>query len=333
MAANARGRGLPILPVVMSGSRNAVRGDRLADSPVPGGGLAPAACAWCGEPFGDGATLLKGRTRCPHCGVATTAPWPTEAELDSAYSGWYRPAGGRFGGFGDRLLRRSRGLLAGRLDSIAPPGRVLDVGSGDGALLDALRALGREGLGLERSSMRPDVLEGDISSVAGPFAAVVFWHSLEHLPEPAVALAHAADRLCPGGVLVAALPNAESLQARAFGDRWFALDLPRHLVHVPAYALVERLQELGLEVERTSHLRGGQVLFGWLHGLVGRVSSELDLYDAIRSPGARQRAGGRVRRVAALGAAVLLVPLAAALTAAEVALRRGGTVYVEARRA
>lgn len=317
----------------MSGPRNAVHGDPLSNPTVAGRARPPAACAWCGEPLGDGATALEGRAVCAHCGVATTAPWPTEAELDSAYAGWYRPPGGRFGGFGDRLLRRSRGVLAGRLDAIAPPGRVLDVGSGDGALLDALRAVGREGLGLERSSTRSDVLEGDVSTVDGPFAAVVFWHSLEHLREPTVALAHAADLLCPGGVLVAALPNAESLQARAFGDLWFALDLPRHLVHVPAYALVERLQELGLEVERTSHLRGGQVLFGWLHGLVGRVSSELDLYDAIRSPGARRRAGGRVRRVAALGAAVLLVPLAAALTAAEVALRRGGTVYVEARRA
>jgi len=57
-----------------------------------------------------------------------------------------------------------------------------------------------------------------------------------------LALRHAAERLHPGGVLVLSLPNAASWQARVFGDRWFALDIPRHLVHIPAAAVVERLE-------------------------------------------------------------------------------------------
>ncbi len=76
------------------------------------------------------------------------------------------------------------------------------------------------------------------------------------------ALARAAELLQPGGVLVVAVPNSDSLQARVFGDRWFALDLPRHLVHLPAETLVRRLNELGLRRGRVSHLRGGQVVFG-----------------------------------------------------------------------
>jgi hypothetical protein len=39
------------------------------------------------------------------------------------------------------------------------------------------------------------------------------------------------------------------------------------------------------------------------------------------------------RRVATLGAATALFPVAALATAVEIAARRGGTVYVEARRA
>ncbi len=131
---------------------------------------------------------------------------------------------------------------------------------------------------------------------------------------------------------MAAMPNAASLQARAFGDRWLALDLPRHLVHVPAGALVQRLRDLGLTVERVSHLRGGQVVFGWLHGLVGSLPGRPDLYDAIRRPAARRRPLSAGRRVALLAAATLLLPVAAVLGLAEAALRRGGSVYVEARR-
>jgi hypothetical protein len=128
------------------------------------------------------------------------------------------------------------------------------------------------------------------------------------------------------------VPNTASLQARVFGDRWFHLDLPRHLVHLPAAALTARLRSLGLAVTRVSHWRGGQVLFGWLHGLVGALPGRLDLYDAIRRPEARSRPMPGHRRALALAAAVALSPLAALASALEVALRRGGTVYVEARR-
>ena len=54
-------------------------------------------------------------------------------------------AGGlRFGLVGDALLRRSRAAMAGRIDEVAPPGPVLDVGAGEGTLIDALRAKGYE---------------------------------------------------------------------------------------------------------------------------------------------------------------------------------------------
>jgi hypothetical protein len=131
---------------------------------------------------------------------------------------------------------------------------------------------------------------------------------------------------------VIAMPNAESLQARAPGARWFALDLPRHIVHVPAAALLERLRGLGLRVERVSQLRGGQAAFGWLHGLVALLPGDLDLYDAIRRPGARRGPLPARRRAAALAAGALLLPVAIAFALAEAALRRGGSVYVEARR-
>jgi SAM-dependent methyltransferase len=269
---------------------------------------------------------------CPACGVATTDPWPTEAELERAYADWYRPSAGRFSGPGDKLLRRSRATLARRLAEIAPPGRVLDVGSGDGVLLDALRASGREALGIERNSDRPDVVETDLSELEPPWAAVVFWHSLEHLPEPTASLREAARLLAPRGVLVIAVPNAASLQARAFGDRWLALDLPRHLTHTPGPALLEALRREGLVVERVSHLRGGQVVFGWLHGLVGLLPGHPNLYDAIRRAPARSSPMSGRRRLATLLAGALLLVPAAVCTAAEVLLRRGGTIYVEARR-
>jgi SAM-dependent methyltransferase len=289
-------------------------------------------CAWCGSPLDDRALRLRGRTRCPDCGAATTDPWPGEEELARAYGDWYRPASGRrFALVGDAVLRRTRAQLAGRLDEIAPPGPVLDVGAGDGVLIDALRRRGRDAQGLERHSNRPDVRAEPLADVGGDWAALVFWHSLEHLPEPGAAIRHAARLLAPGGVVVVAVPNSDSLQARAFGDRWLHLDPPRHLVHLSARALASGLERNGFRIERRSQLRGGQVAIGWLDGLVGSLPGGLRLYDALRRPDARSAPIGRGRRAGAIAAGVLLAPVALALAGIEAAAGRGGTVYVEAR--
>jgi hypothetical protein len=122
------------------------------------------------------------------------------------------------------------------------------------------------------------------------------------------------------------------VQARVFGDRWLALDLPRHLVHIPSKALIQRLKRLSLRVERISYWRGGQVVFGWLHGLVGTLPGHPDLYDAIRRPQARSRKSSGWRPAMTIAAGALLAPLAVLAAAVEVALGQGGTVYVEARR-
>ena len=291
-----------------------------------------AACPWCGAevsaPDLDGFTVV----RCPACRTGITWPVPTESELDAAYGEWYRPQEGRFSGPGDRVLRWTRSTLARRLNKTAPPGRILDVGAGDGTLVGALRAIGRDALGLERTGTGPFVMSGEVGDVGGQLSAIVFWHSLEHLRQPAVTLRDAVALLQPLGVLVVAVPNYNSLQAQLFGDRWFALDMPRHLVHLDSGTLVARLEELGLRVQRESYVRGGQLVFGWMHGLVCCLPGHPDLHDALRRPTARNEPLSRPRLILAVLAALCLSPVALVASVIEVALRRGGTVYVEARR-
>src|SRR5215471_8252274 len=104
---------------------------------------------------------------CARCRVATTSPWPTPAQLDEAYGNWYRPAGGRFAGLGDAVLRRTRGALADRLHRILPPGPVLDVGAGDGTLVEAFVRHGRDAMGLEPYASGPNVRNAEVEEVDG----------------------------------------------------------------------------------------------------------------------------------------------------------------------
>jgi len=132
---------------------------------------------------------------------------------------------------------------------------------------------------------------------------------------------------------VIAVPDAGSLQARLFGDRWLHLDPPRHLVHLTRGALLAGLERHGFVAERRSALRGGQVAIGWLDGLVGSLPGDLRLYPALRAHGARDVAMSQRERAITLAAGIALAPVALAGAALEAALGRSGTIYVEARRA
>lgn len=301
-------------------------------TPQPSSPPAPA-CLWCGLSLSEDSDHLCGRTRCRSCGAATTDPLPSDTELAAAYGDWYRPQSSRrFFLGGDVILARSRALLAARIDRLAPPGPVLDVGAGAGTLVDALRARGREATGLEREATRADFLDGSVTDVEGEWAAVIFWHSLEHLRDPGEAIRHAARLVTPGGVVAVAVPNNDSVQARVFPDHWLHLDLPRHLVHLSTRSLEQGLRDSGLTIEYVSYFRAGQTVIGWLQGLVGMVPGRPDLYQALRRSDARGAHQPASKRLLAIVAAVMLVPLATIAAVAESIGRRGGTVYMEARR-
>jgi SAM-dependent methyltransferase len=98
--------------------------------------------------------------------------------------------------------------------------------------------------------------------------AIVLWHVLEHLPRPAELLASAAALLEPGGLLAIAMPNPDALQFRLLRGRWAHVDAPRHLELIPAAALRQSAETLGLRlVELTADDPAGRHWneFGWEH--------------------------------------------------------------------
>lgn len=295
-------------------------------------GEAASVCVWCGYDL-EQAERPFGRAICGRCGTGTTDPIPDQAALDAAYGDWYWPqASQRFSLVGDALLRRSRASMAHRIDEVAPPGAILDVGAGEGTLINALQEKGRKASGLERQSDHPDIRNQSINEVEGQFAAVVFWHSLEHMGNPRECVLEASRLLIPGGVLIIAVPNLGSLQASAFGDGWLHLDLPRHQVHLTSNSLTTGLEESGYHIGSVSGTRAGQVVIGWLDGLVGRAPGGLDLYQSLRRRSARRIEISPGKRAAAIATGVILFPVALACAAVEIAAKRSGSVYVEARR-
>jgi SAM-dependent methyltransferase len=328
------------------------RHDRAVAALAPAAAApAPPPCAVCGalaaRPRFAIEDLAARIVVCVRCGTGRVHPPPDDAALASFYpDAYYGDEGAKFRGPIEWLVRRVGARHARFLaQGLAPGARVLDVGCGRGVTLAALADQGFEAHGVERSAAaahgadpRAQVRIAPTLAAAGypdaHFDAVLIWHVLEHLREPAAALAEAHRILRAGGRLVVAVPNFSSWQARWAGPAWFHLDPPRHLHHFPLAALRGLVERSGFAIESEHHFSLRQNPFGWIQSAQNRAAGlpRNGLYTLLYERGA----GGdpfdaRTRRALwawlALGAAPAL-----ALSVAEAAGRSGATVHVVARR-
>jgi predicted SAM-dependent methyltransferase len=270
--------------------------------------------------------------RCRDCGTAAVAEHDDDGDL--YVGGIYRPTPARRDALLEplrRLLRRERLRF---LRPLEPGARVFEVGAGDGRFLAALARAGYEAEGLEpyraqapsvplvrRTKLEETHLPADSQD------AVVLWHVLEHLADPAGALLRVREWLARDGVLVVAVPNLASLQAELGRDRWFHQDVPRHRTHFTKRGMIALLERCGFRVERVHDLLVDQSLIGMSQTLLNRVTRERNVL--LRLVKGERLAGRSYLAVALLGPPLLLAAVALELYAG---LRgRGGSFVVRAR--
>lgn len=212
--------------------------------------------------------------RCTGCSLVRTDPRPAPEELGRFYPPGYDPIGPRgpenpLGGSAlTRLGRKIAGLPFRLRWGPSPltrmkPGKVIDVGGGDGSRLAYLRDLGWDITLMEpraevaASSAAALGLPDDRVVVAyaeqaelpqGSFDLVVMDHVVEHLLQPDEVLSAIAGWLKPGGALFITCPNFGSVERRPFGQYWPGLDVPRHLFHFTPETLGALAAEAGLEM-------------------------------------------------------------------------------------
>jgi 2-polyprenyl-3-methyl-5-hydroxy-6-metoxy-1,4-benzoquinol methylase len=119
-------------------------------------------------------------------------------------------------------------------------GALLDIGAGSGWLVEHLNSLGwdAQGLDFDPVAVRNARARGlnfhqgsvfDRSFPEATFDAVTLCHSIEHVSDPVAVVRECLRIVRPGGRLVMATPNTDSLGYRIFGEYWLHLDSPRHL--------------------------------------------------------------------------------------------------------
>jgi 2-polyprenyl-3-methyl-5-hydroxy-6-metoxy-1,4-benzoquinol methylase len=284
--------------------------DRPDSSPAPSVAWEESACPLCGgrdeellleapdaNP-GPGPALRFAVVRCRGCAMVYTNPRPDAASIGNFYPADYRPhrrprkmrQAGRTSTVG-RWTGRSFPERDGGLPWVGQ-GRLLDFGCGGGGYLKRMAEQGWQVTGLDaaigavRQVQEGFGLRALVGSLPHPdlapasFDVVTMWHSLEHVHRPLEILREALRLLVPGGKLVVACPNLDSWAFRAFGPSWFALDLPRHLLHFTPQTLAAMLMAGGFRVESVRVVRHSDWLrssakFAVRHGSATRLQRSL----------------------------------------------------------
>jgi 2-polyprenyl-3-methyl-5-hydroxy-6-metoxy-1,4-benzoquinol methylase len=204
------------------------------------------------EPFMEASDYTVSRetfkiVRCQQCGFRFTNPRPELNHLGDYYkSEDYISHSNTAKGFINSTYQTVRKYtLLKKLQLISKyykTGKLLDIGSGTGDFLKVMRDAKWDVMGIEpsddardfstKSSMLDVRSESEIDLLPdASFDVVTMWHVLEHVPKLNERVKDLKRLIKPDGLIIIAVPNCESLDAKIYGDKWAAYDVPRHLYH------------------------------------------------------------------------------------------------------
>lgn len=237
--------------------------------------------------------------RCIDCDVLLTNPQPDFGNEASSYydSPDYISHTDHRRGFLDKgyhvvkrfMIRRKSAFLK-KLFAGAKP-RLLDVGCGTGAFIEAAQKSGFVGEGLEVDSVareraqqkglpvyaRIDELVADENA---KYDFITLWHVLEHIHDVSEVLTILNNKLQPGGFLVIAVPMHTSLDAAKYGTYWAAWDVPRHLYHFNRQSLIHVCQTHGF----TYHSRKGLLFDSFYVSILSEYNKIKEKQNRVKRP-------------------------------------------------
>lgn len=135
---------------------------------------------------------------------------------------------------------------------------ILDVGAGTGDFLNICKNNNWKTYGVEPSLKAREIankkniaLKEDITKVKEKqFDVITLWHVLEHIPN-LIEYTHQLKKLLkPNGVLIIAIPNYKSYDAKYYKEFWAAYDVPRHLWHFSKKSITKLFSLVEMKVEK-----------------------------------------------------------------------------------
>ncbi|OWY20703.1 class I SAM-dependent methyltransferase [Sphingobacteriales bacterium UPWRP_1] len=230
--------------------------------------------------------------QCRQCEAVFLWPPPTTKQLEQAYSEtYYGEQEHKFNSLVERVVdyfRSRRAKIISRW--VPPPGRVLDIGCGNGRFLHYMQGLGNyETYGIElpgKAAERAAQINGLILKQGklepndfseGFFDAITLFHVFEHLDQPRQTLQIINKIVKPGGIAYISLPNIDSLQSKWFKGKWLHLDPPRHLFFLSPKNLQHQMNQLGFELAAERYFNPEYNPFGMQQSLLNLLLNKRDV--------------------------------------------------------
>lgn len=140
-------------------------------------------------------------------------------------------------------------------------GKLLDIGAGTGTFLSTMKNQNWQVTGLEPDADARAVAKSLYGIDTDPshyiyslpinnYDAITLWHVLEHVHPLHEYIVQMRNLLTENGVLLIAVPNYTSKDAKVYGRYWAGYDVPRHLYHFSPHAMEMLLQQHGLNIAR-----------------------------------------------------------------------------------
>jgi SAM-dependent methyltransferase len=201
---------------------------------------------------------------CDNCGFAFTSPRPAAKDLGYYYeSDEYISHSNTSKGFISRLYQTVRKhTLKKKLQLInreSAKGNLLDIGCGTGEFMNTVKQDGWIPVGIEPSASARkqcednyslDVREESSLNSLAPqsFDVITMWHVLEHVPNLRERVQKLKELLKNDGVIIIAVPNRNSDDAKHYQMHWAAYDVPRHLWHFRVQDMRSLVEKDGLSL-------------------------------------------------------------------------------------
>lgn len=187
--------------------------------------------------------------RCVACGFLFTQDAPDESEIGRYYESpdyishtdTRRGLANRLYHYVRQYMLRRKARLIKRCCGLSR-GRLLDIGTGTGYFPHFMQERGWRVSAIEKSpqarafahehfGLEADAPEALDTYEAKSFDVVTLWHVMEHLQHLNETWERLYSILDDRGILVIAVPNPTSSDARHYKEMWAAYDVPRHLWH------------------------------------------------------------------------------------------------------
>lgn len=185
--------------------------------------------------------------KCAKCGFLFTNPRPASSELPAYYkSAEYISHSNSRQGIQNIVYQWVRKYTIGRkyklVQGYKKGSRILDIGCATGEFLNYFKNRNWETFGIEPdkqarkmgiSSYALNIEDEEYLQVLpdASFDVITMWHVLEHVPLLNERILQLQRLLSQVGILLIAVPNPASSDAKHYKSFWAAYDLPRHLYH------------------------------------------------------------------------------------------------------